>query len=440
MTNLIVFAAPLMAGFVLLVVADRRGWKPSLVVAVTVGISLRLAALFFAWRFSVQPYDFWVDFPAAADNIMKQQDPILNSREGGWHFPPLMAYLLAGQAGLGEATGMGWAVAGRLVPIVADLVLMVLVGRLSTHRQSLRRFQWACNPLAIMVCAVHGQTEPIALALGVGALLAARHRQNHAVLAGILIGLSITTNNWPVLLLPGILLALPLARQRLACLAWGGLVPAAFVLTQPLILRHSHLHQLPAVVAELLNTRPVVGTWGWTALVTGGRMAVDPVLGSIGTLTLLAGITAAMWWWRRADPLTLTVVILLVFLVLTHRLGAQYLLWPLPYLLAWPTRGTPYLLAATSVWAGIGYFWLSVPATEQVWEKQLSSLALGSLALIPLLLWAIPWQRRIAQPSPAPPTSAGLTRRPSAHAPTASAPPVADPRPADPTDARETST
>ena len=71
-----------------------------------------------------------------------------------------MAFVLAGELKLGQATHLPWPVVGRLAPVVADLILIPLIGKLATDRGPLRRFQYACNPLVILICAIHGQLEP----------------------------------------------------------------------------------------------------------------------------------------------------------------------------------------------------------------------------------------------------------------------------------------
>lgn len=415
MVNLAVFAVPLVVGLALAIVGQRRGWAPSLPVAIGTGVVLRVVVLVLAWRFHVRPYDFSVDFPTAAGNVLHGRDPVLSAREGGWHFLPFSAYVLAGQLRLSQAIGGGWDVIGRLVPMIADLALIPLVGRLARRKSALRSFQWAVNPLAIMVCAIHGQLEPLTLVFGVGALIVARSSYaRRAVVAGALVGLAITANSWPVLLLPGVLLALPGARRRLTALVAAGAVPLLFFVTQPLVLGQAPANELVGVVRALMKTRPVVGDWGWTAIVEGGHQTVDPALGTVGTGILLAGVAVAVWWWRRTDALTLTAVILLAFLICTHRLGAQYLLWPLPYLLARPTRGTLPAYAAVAAWAGIGYLWLGTTATWNVWWMRHEVWSLLSLAVLPVLVWALPWTRRSAprpapRPDPAEPAVVSLT-------------------------------
>jgi hypothetical protein len=223
----------------------------------------------------------------------------------------------------------------------------------------------------------------------VAALLAARG--GRANLAGVLAGLSVTSTTWSVLLVPGIALTLPGVRRRLTVLGWTVITPALFLLSSWAVL-DTPFTRLSATAKAVVSTRPVVGDWGWTAIATGGRLAVSPTMGHVGTFVLLAAVLAAGWWWRRADPITLTIALLLVFLVCTYRFGAQYLLWPVPYLIARPTRGTWAAIAAGAVWAAIGYLY-TTRLSEVDWWHAHTWWSLSSLVVIPLLIRALPWRR-----------------------------------------------
>src|SRR5690606_1952647 len=99
-----------------------------------------------------------------------REDPVLASEEG-WHFLPTIPYMY----GLLLWLGIPWEIAGRLVTVAADVALIPLVGKLAGGPDGrLRAFQYACNPLGILVAAVHGQVEPVALAFGVAAFVVAR--------------------------------------------------------------------------------------------------------------------------------------------------------------------------------------------------------------------------------------------------------------------------
>jgi hypothetical protein len=419
--HVLVVGLQLAIGLGLALLAGRRNWAPRLAVTLCVGAALRLLILVIAVRDSTwQPQDLGVDFLDAAKAVLNGQDPVNHiQREGGWHFLPFMAYLLAGERQLGLWLGLGWGSAARLLAVLSDFALIPLAGRLAAapaggphdgtavdadaaaaaaRRRALVSFQYACMPLAIMVSSIHGQFAPFTLLLGVGALLAARNRR--AGLAGVLIGLSVTSTSWSVLLLPGIMLVVPGLRRRLIVFGWTVAVPAAFLLSSWLVL-DTPFTRLPATAKAIISTRPVVGDWGWTAIATHGLPDVSPTYGHIGTLVLVIALLAAGWWWRRADALTLTVALLLVFVVVTYRFGAQYLLWPLPFLIARPTRGTWAAITAASVWAGIGYLY-TTRLSQGGWWHAHTWWSLSSFAVIPLLIWAMPWQRRRGRPAQTP--------------------------------------
>jgi hypothetical protein len=406
--HVLVVGLPLAIGLGLALLAARRNWAPRLAVTLCVGGVLRLAILMIAVRdHTWQPQDLGVDFLDAANSVLQGEDPVNHlHREGGWHFLPFMAYLLAGERQLGLWLGLGWGTVARLAPVIADFALIPLTGRLAAagddeaaaRRRALCCFQYACMPLAVMVSSIHGQFAPITLLFGVAALLAARGGRPH--IAGLLVGLSVTSTSWSVLLVPGIILILPGVRRRLTVLAWTVAVPGVFLLSSWLVL-DTPLRRLPATAKAVISTRPVVGDWGWTTIATHGHLSVSPTLGHIGTLVLVLTLLAAGWWWRRADPLTLTIALLLVFVAVTYRFGAQYLLWPLPFLIARPTKGMWAAVTASGVWAAFGYLY-TTRLDERTWWHTHTWWSLSSLAVILLLIRALPWDRRRGQ-APAPP-------------------------------------
>ncbi|RFS83444.1 hypothetical protein D0T12_20550 [Actinomadura spongiicola] len=392
---------PLVAGLALALLAERGRWAPPLAVALAVGAALRVTVMLIAAQDTFQPYDLDEDFRSTADTVLDGRDPLFYLREGGWHFLPMLAYLLAGVRYLSELVGLPWEVAGRVVPVLADLALVPLVAKLSSDPSSrvraLRSFQYACAPVVLMVSALHGQFAPITLALGAAALLAARGGRAH--LAGVLIGMSVTSASWSVLLLPGVLLTLPALRQRIMVLVWTAAVPLAFLLSSVPLLG-TPAGRLRESLSASMGTRPVAGDWGWSAVVTGGDQVVSPGYGTVGTPLLAVALLAAAWWWRRADPVSLTLALLLVFLIVTYRFGTQYLAWPVPYLLMRSTsRGALPVIAVSGVWAAFGYLYMS--RLEPVaWREAHVWWALSSLLVIALLVYALPGRRRDGGDSP----------------------------------------
>jgi hypothetical protein len=386
----------LLTGIALAVLAYKRDWQPSLWTSLSVGIGLRVILLLTAAADSWQPVDFINGFKPAGEAILAGQDPVL-STNGSWHFLPMIPYFYA----FALALGLPWVIAGRLCTALADSVLIVLVGRLAGgERKAQARFQYACNPIALLIACIHGQVEPIALVFLVGAYLAAR--SNRAVAAGVLFGLALSANSWPIILLPVVLALLPTWRQRLYGLVAAGAVPLLFLVTLPLFVQTSWQNMLD-VAKYLGGVRPIVGEWGWTALLTGGDWALVPAYSKIGQIVLYVSIAVVAWLWRRGDRVDMTSAMLLTFMVVTPRLGAQYLLWFVPFLVARPTRWSRPAIYAAAVWAGLGYIYLTQFNDTQWWLNH-RWWAQSSVFVIPWLVLAMPWNRRNPQPPPpAPP-------------------------------------
>ncbi|MCW2947129.1 MAG: hypothetical protein JWR24_3846 [Actinoallomurus sp.] len=392
----------LVVGLIAAAVAQWRGWRPSLRIALAVGVGLRLLLLVSASADSWQPVDFSEGFKPAGLAILHHQDPVL-ATQGSWHFLPMIPYFYA----LVLATGLPWEIAGRLCTIVADVVLIVLVGRLAGKKhEALARFQYACNPIALMIAVIHAQVEPIALVFLVGAYLVARstrdadrsaHGAMNAAWAGALFGFALSAKSWPIILLPIVLAMLPTWRQRLYGLVAAGAVPFFFLVTLPLVVDTSWSNMLN-VARYLGEVRPIVGEWGWTAVMTGGDWRLASTAATIGQVILYSTLLLVMWLWWRSDRIDQTSAILLAFMVVTPRMGAQYLLWFVPFLCARPTRWSRPAMTVAAVWAGLGYIYLT-QFDDNGWWKNHEWWAISSLAVIPFLVLAMPWGRRVSRPA-----------------------------------------
>jgi hypothetical protein len=406
--------ALLVSGTALFLVAQWRGWRPSLRTALAVGIILRVAVWALAAVNAWQPFDFADDFSAAAIAVLHHHDPLLTGRTGGWHFLPPMAFVFAGELWFCHAVHLPWQLVGRLAPVVADVLLIPLVGALARDhgrdrgrdRSRLRSFQYACNPLSIMICAIHGQVEPEMLALGVAAFVVARRfrdraadrRASGARGPGILLGTSIAMGTWSLLLLPGLLKTLPGRARRIHAAAWAVFVPAAVLLTSPLTVG-TPVDKLPSVVSTLIAAQPLVGDWGWTVIATHGHQEMSAALTRPGMLILIAALIAVGYLWRRAHPIDLTMALLITFLIFSPRFGDQYLMWALPFLIARKTRfGTQAVLVA-SAWVGAGELYLG-PLSWSAWQHAHIWWAYGSLIVVgSLFLALVGIRRREAEPA-----------------------------------------
>src|ERR1700749_843599 len=90
----VVIALVLLAiGVALMLLAQRRNWRPPLLVALVVGAAFRVITLVLTHR--VVPYDLANDFWASGYATLHHQDPILNNRRPGWGALPTYTFVLA---------------------------------------------------------------------------------------------------------------------------------------------------------------------------------------------------------------------------------------------------------------------------------------------------------------------------------------------------------
>ena len=251
----------LAVGVALMLVAQRRDWRPSLAMAIYTAVVLRLAMLALAYR--TQPYDLVNDFQTAGFDVLHHQDPILNTRQNGWGSLPVYAFVLAGALWTSLHLHVSWLIIARIPAILCDLGVVVLVGVLAGaagERAALRRFQYACNPLAILVCSVHGQAEPACflfiLAAFVIILRAGPHVSGRlAGIAGILLGLGIAAQTWPAVFGPALLLAVPSWRRRAQFAAGAAGVMALLFVSLPVTVG-TPVAKLPYIATQFFDDPP----------------------------------------------------------------------------------------------------------------------------------------------------------------------------------------
>jgi hypothetical protein len=397
----------LTVGTVLMVVAQRRNWRPSLALAICTAVVLRLVMLALAYH--LQPWDLAHDFQTVGYHTLHHQDPILSTSVVRWSYLPVYDYVLAAAYWAHIHLHVSWLITARLPAIACDIGVVVLVGTVAGavgERAELRRFQYACNPLPILVSAVHGQVEPACLlfSLGAFALVLRAGRQisgRTAATAGVLLGLGIGTKTWPLLFLPALLLALPSVRRRWQfAAATAGTVGLLFV-SMPLTVG-TPVSKLTEVAKVMTSYHPPIGTWGWSGVwvalhPTKLSTTQDPFwinVGSTGTKLAIAAALLAVWWWRRAHPLDIATATTTALLAFTPAFGTQYLLWQTPTRTAYPTQLNLTLQVVIGAYATIFYLPMNM-LTSANWQFANKVMMVVSLGVIALMIAAMPWDRRV---------------------------------------------
>jgi hypothetical protein len=340
-------------------------------VSVVIAAALRIAfALMTSQRYT--PIDTRDYFRATGELVLQGREPLQNLPGREWNFLELMPYIHAAEL----KTGLPWVLAVKIAPIAADVVLVWIVSRLAGADGRTRALQYAVNPLSLLIASLHGQIEPVALALALGGVLVLRGRR--PVLAGVLLGAAVAAKTWPVLIL---LAVLPLRRPADAAriLAGSAVVPVLCLASGVVFLGTNVPRALALVVSYTSNVRNWTWSGAWLALHHVSNGGYDAAIGGIGAGLVVAGAAVTLYLLRRHPPEVRALGVLCAALACTAGFGAQYMMWVLPLTIAlaggWRYA---YLLAATA-WDAIAYLMRSVPGPQLTVTRLLSWVVAATL-------------------------------------------------------------
>lgn len=331
--------------------ALRWRWSPPLAASLLIGLIVRVAIVFLAYGHT--PHDVAVGNFNAAAAILHGRDPLTTLRRETWNFLPFSAYLSA----VAAKSGLSWQYAAKLLPVACDLATIALVGEFTQPTGQRRNSQllYALSPVALLISAWHGQLDPIAVFLGLSALLLAR--QQRAAAAGIALGLAVAAESWPILFLPGVLLYFPV-RRWWQIVASAATMLAGWALVIPLMLHGS----LAKALNTLLGYRGFSGAWGWSGLLRYAHFTqagfVGPGVSSVqrlGTVLAVFAIVAVIAVFRHRSPEDVTLAIILAFLVASAGVAPQYLIWPAALLYAARRPAGWLYLTLSSIYLGFFY-------------------------------------------------------------------------------------
>jgi hypothetical protein len=397
----------LAVGAALMLIAQRRNWRPPLTLAIYTALVLRLTML--ALTFHIRPWDMAHDFQNVGYATLHHHDPILATATVRWSYLPVYDFVLAGAYWAHLHVGISWLITARIPSILCDLGVVALVGTVAGaagERAELRRFQYACNPVSILVCAVHGQVDPacllfsfaaFAVVLRAGPQISGRA----AASAGLLLGLGIGAKTWPVLFAPALLLALPSARRRWQFAAAAGGIVGLLFASMPLTVG-TPVSKLPYLARIMTYYHPPIGTWGWAGVLvaihpTRLPTTVDPLwinVGSYGAKLAVLGALVAVWWWRRAHPLDIATATTTALLAITPAFGIQYLVWQAPSRIAYPSPLAIPLQLVLGAYAAMLYLPMSMLYSAR-WLFVDKIMMVVSLGVIALMIASLPWGRRV---------------------------------------------
>ena len=361
------------------VLAGFSGNRIPVAWSVAVAAVLRIAFAALTSR-KYTPPDVARYFRTTAELLLQGKDPVHDMSGRQWNFLELMPAIHAVEL----RSGLPWVYAVKIAPILADVVLVALVARFAVHDGPTRALQYAVNPLSLLVASLHGQVEPVALALALGGILLIKN--GRPVLGGVLLGAAVAAKTWPVVIL---LAVLPLRdlRRLVRIVAGAAVVPLACLILGVLFLDTRPLTDL----RHMASYSSFVNLWTWSGtIISLGVKNVsqyDSSLAPVGSLLIAAGVTVTLWLLRRSAPEVRALGVLCAVLICTAGFGYQYLLWMLPLMMALSGPIRTWYVVAAGGWAAIAYLQPLIPAANGYTLRGLSWLpaTLLLMALIELV-------------------------------------------------------
>lgn len=391
-------------------VIGRR--RLALPVWASVSIAAALRTGFAALTSDYTPRDVIVYFHATAVDVLAGRDPLggrhpLPAHE--WNFLTLMPYIHAAEL----ETGLPWRYGVKIAPIVADCLVVWLISVIARQAAVPEprsvALAYAVNPLSLLVVALHGQVEPVALCFALGGVALAQRRRWAG--AGLLLGAAVAAKTWPVIIAVAVLVAVlrpPLlpraragaragartrirARVRAAAtiVAAGAVVPLACIGTGMAFLDT----RVGATVHAAANYRSFIALWTWSGLLVSTGVphtaGYSSRLDRPATIVLALGVVATLYAFRGRSLPVLVTATLAATIVFISGFGPQYLLWPLPALFMTGARGREAYVVAASLWASLFYVphLFATPAVEQSYLAGLSWLVVAVLGAVAVALW-----------------------------------------------------
>jgi len=386
----------------------------------TVGLFIRLVL---AW-FSAEVADT-ANYRLVAETLQKGGQ-LYRDTPGIYPYPPVWWLFEISALWLSQNIGGPFVFWAELGPVLADMgivYLLYLFSRTQSQRATIIPALYALNPLAILICVVHGQFDALPIFFSLLALYlfqTATKSDYHYLRVALVLALAIALKAFPVLLLPFFLLRLAKGRHRLNFAAMA-LLPVGLLLLPFLWLDATAVGREFFSYSGYPDQGWVLLIWsGLKAFIAKGTASTLQTLLFFSKMLFLLGYVALLYLsYRRHKNLlpasmpglellplgitqthnlqngfkwpALTQEIALVFAsfyLLYGGLSSQYLLWLLPFVLLLDLEAAIVytLLASLALLTFYNYQWPGI-----IYRAQLELLPKTIAAGLWLLSSAVWW-------------------------------------------------
>jgi hypothetical protein len=309
--------------------------RPRPIVIFCVALALRAIAAWISHGTSVvdvASFEHW------ARLLDARQNPYTSDTNPA-NYPPLWVTICWCCLAVSRWTGLSFDLVMKGFVSVIDAATVIPVGMMARNQcgaEAARRaasFAYAVNPVAILVAAFHAQNDPIVVGLMAWSvwLITSRPIARAAELGAIILGTSFCIKPVGVLIVPLVLACSEGWRRRAAMfvLMWIPMLVTAlpFLIISPLLLFQA---------AGTYRGPPDFGYVGiYNAWMNLGRgSSGEPIVRSLPVWMRIAYavVFGLVWWQFRGAPLLVQICAAILSLYLFYgALGAQYLVWFVPF-------------------------------------------------------------------------------------------------------------
>ena len=242
-------------------------------------------------------------------------------------YPPVWIWIVMLMKQASVASHVPFDIAIRAPIVLSEALLAVPLGLWSRYRDANVSQVWMVmllgilNPLMIMVSALHGQFDAIALLFLATALYFEDSGKPRAI-SSLMLGISIALKGWPILFLPLLVFRSESLMRKAACC-----LLAAIPITAAMVLYSAYVGFTPHMITNVANYSSTFD-FGWSELLKQfiSNNATITIMAKID-IVAIAAVSIAFGRQFRSDVVKAASATILMVYAIAIKMSIQYLSW-----------------------------------------------------------------------------------------------------------------
>lgn len=254
---------------------------------------------------------------------------------GRYPYPPFWMFFEALAVWTSDITGIPLYFVAKLIPVIFDAGIAVVIFKILNQQNNSEKHTniyltliYIFNPISLLIIAGHGQFDSIPLFF---LLLAIYYFTSHRLTCSSLsLGMGIFAKIYPILALPFFISKIENTRKKIKYFIFSLIICTISLLP--------YIISTPQLLIKEVFLYSSTSDFGYSSIVrniiwfTTGSFDLSYLISQLGKILILTGVGGLWYYYRHRLPIEkLIVAIFLAFYVLSAGIGAQYLLWVVPF-------------------------------------------------------------------------------------------------------------